>query len=235
MTAKKPANVCKAFLSSCTNHTLNWDKVFPKGIKGIFIAGTDTGVGKTVATAFLGECLRAQGVNCGVMKPISAGGRRDAILLKNSMGVTDKLDDINPVYFRRSLAPFVASRLEKKKVNIKKILQAYKKLRKKYDILLVEGVGGLLVPITEKIYTVDLARIFGLPLIIVARPGLGTINHTLLSIECARKKGIKVFGFLFSRAQGKIWKLAEKTNAQIISNLTGVSFLGVIPHITQWK
>lgn len=196
-------------------------------LKGIFITGTDTGVGKTRVACLIAEELRKNGASIGVMKPISSGGREDAISLKEASGVEDTLDDINPVYFKKALAPWVAAR---RKINLGKILRSYKKLRQRRNFLIVEGAGGLLVPITEKFYMADLVKMFGLPLLIVSRPGLGSINHTLLTIRCARQYGLKVLGFVMNYTKQSKKGLAEKTNPKVISRLGKVRFLGEVPY-----
>lgn len=198
--------------------------------KGIFITGTDTCVGKTYIARIIAEGLKKKGVSVGVMKPISSGGREDAILLKKSAGVDDPLDDINPVYFKKPLAPWVAATLQKKSVNLTKILNSYKNLCRRYKFLLVEGAGGLLVPITKNLYMADIARMFGLPIIIVSRPGIGTINHTLLTINCARQYGLKVLGFVVNYTNRCKKGLAERTNPSVISKLGRIRFLGVLPY-----
>ncbi len=199
------------------------------GYKGIFITGTDTSVGKTKVACVIAEDLRKKGISVGVMKPISSGGRRDALLLRKSAGVDDPLNDINPVYFKEPLAPLVASKIEKKEISLTKIIRAYKDLCQRHNFLIVEGTGGLMVPITNNMYMADLAKMFGLPLVIVSRPGLGTINHTLLTINCARQYGLKILGFVvdYTRDGGK--GLAEKTNPEIIRKLGKIKFLDNSP------
>lgn len=208
---------------------------FPANIhreyKGIFITGTDTGVGKTQAAGLIAKGLREKGISVGVMKPVASGGRKDALLLKNAAGVDDPIDDINPVYLKKPLAPQVAVKFEKKRINLDKILKVYKKLCRRHNFLVVEGAGGLLVPIKQNIYIVNLARELNLPLVIVSRPGLGTINHTLLTIDCAKRYGLKVLGFIINYTKPCRKGLAEKTNPGIISKLGKVRFLGNIPYM----
>jgi dethiobiotin synthetase len=198
--------------------------------KGVFITGTDTGVGKTIVSGVICRTLNKKTDSIGVMKPISCGDREDALFLKKISGVNDSLNDINPIFFKMPLAPYVASKAEKKKINFNKIKNAYKKLSKKYNFLIVEGVGGLLVPITKNIYIADLVKMVDLPLIIVARPGLGTINHTLLTIKCAREKGLKVLGFITNYSTNRKSGLAENTSASVISKIGKIKFLGSIPY-----
>lgn len=201
-----------------------------KKYNGIFITGTGTGVGKTTVAGIIAHRLREKGISVGVMKPISCGSRRDALSLKKIADVTDSIDEINPIYLKKPLAPLVSAGFENKRINLDKILTAYKKLCQRYNFLIVEGAGGLLVPITKKIYMADLARMFGLPLIIVSYPGIGSINHTLLTINCARSYGLEILGFVFDYTNPCKKGLAEKTNPEVISTLGRVRFLGNVPY-----
>jgi len=192
---------------------------------GIFITGTDTGVGKTYVTAWLARNLMAQGFDVGVMKPISTGPLKenDAVYLKKTLELKDSLDLINPIRLKHPLAPLPAAKIENRKLNIENIFRAYKKLLKRHDLILVEGIGGVLVPITKKYFVADLIKDLGLPAIIVARAGLGTINHTLLTVEALKKRKISVLGIILNGFKGK--DLAEKTNAEVIEKISGVPVL----------
>ena len=207
-------------------------------MQGIFITGTDTGVGKTVATLVLATLLQDQGYNVGVMKPVQCGGD-DAAFLKKSLRLSDQLVEINPCFAREPLSPHLAFRGEKRKIDVEKIRAAYGRLKQRHDIVLVEGAGGLMVPLTHDYFVADLIRDMELELIIVARLGLGTINHTLLTIGQARSQGIEVRGVLFSEASprkhGIPWAtlpgLPEKTNPQAVRTLGNVELLGTIPYL----
>ena len=199
-------------------------------MKGIFITGTDTGVGKTVAALVLGTLLREQGYNVGVMKPVQCGGD-DARFLKKSLHLKDGLSDINPCLSREPLSPHLAFQREKRKIDVEKILSAYERLKEKHEIVLVEGAGGLMVPLREDYFVADLAWDLGLELMIVARPGLGTINHTLLTIAQARGHGLSVRGVIFSEASNRKRGIPEKTNPDVIRRLGNVPILGTIPHL----
>lgn len=203
--------------------------------KGIFVTGTDTEVGKTIVSAIIVKQLREEGINVGVMKPVSTGSRKDAIYLKKTAGVGDSLEIINPLFLKKPLAPFVAARIDKKKVDLERIWQAYKILKKKYDFLVIEGAGGLFVPVTKKVYIINIAKRFGFPLVIVSRPGLGTINHTLLSAYCARNYGLNVAGFVINYRKPYKKGIAEETNPDVISKLGKIRLLGVVPYIKDLK
>jgi dethiobiotin synthetase len=200
--------------------------------RGLFITGTDTGVGKTVVAAGLVASLRNSGVDIGVMKPIETGfslGSSDAFFLKRVAGVDDPLENICPYRFKFPLSPYTAAQLEKASIRLDKIRQAYHRLMKRHQGILVEGAGGLLVPITRKMTMADLALRLNLPLLIVARTSLGTLNHTLLTVEVARRRGVKVAGVIFNHLVQRRG-LAERTNPSVIKDFLSVPILGEIPY-----
>ncbi len=190
-----------------------------------FVTGTDTGVGKTAVASALALCLQEQGYSVVVMKPLATGGGENypKSILKS-----------DPVFcFRAPLSPYAASLLEKKTISAKKILGAYRALRKKYDVVIVEGIGGLLVPIKKNYFVADLAREMKLPLLIVARPGLGTLNHTLMTIKTAQSYKLPIAGIIFNHVQPSSDDVSEKTNAKILQKLTNVPVLGTLPYDPQ--
>jgi dethiobiotin synthetase len=199
-------------------------------ISAVFITGTDTGVGKTHVTAAL---LRAM-PGAGAFKPIAcgAGGRNDAKIYRRLMNNAAPLELINPVYLRHPLAPSVAARLEHRRIDLAKIYSAFYILRSSYRPLLVEGAGGLLVPIRRDYFVADLARELGLPVVIVARLSLGTINHTLLTVRQARAAGLRVAGVILNDTLGRRG-LAERTNVRAVPELAGAPLLGVVAHGAQ--
>ena len=199
---------------------------------GIFITGTDTGVGKTHVTALILSELRRRGVQAAAFKPIAcgAGGRRDAGIYAAIMNHEQSLDTINPVYLRHPLAPSVAAKLERKRIDLSRILRVYRRLAAEYAVILVEGAGGLLVPIRDNYFVADLARRLELPLLVVARLGLGTINHSLLTVRQARSMGLNVCGIVLNDTVGGRRGLAAKTNIQTVPKLCATPLLGVVPH-----
>lgn len=187
---------------------------------GVFITGTDTGVGKTFVAKGIVNALRAQGYKVAAMKPIVTG----------SMNDVNKLGAENIYAFKAPLAPSVAGRLENKRISIEKILSAYKKLCNENDFVVVEGIGGLLVPIKKGYFVSDLIKDMDIPAIIVARPGLGTINHTLLTVKHAQNVGIKVLGIIFNEAQKTKTGICERTNPKEIERESGVPILGYVKY-----
>ncbi|MBI5400451.1 dethiobiotin synthase [Candidatus Saganbacteria bacterium] len=194
----------------------------------MFITGTDTGVGKTFVTSLIAQHFRSDGLDVGVMKPISTGpaNENDAVWLKKTLQLDDPIDLINPISLKHPLAPYPAATMDNRQLTMSPIFKAYKKLCKLHDMILVEGIGGVLVPITKNYFVADMIKDFGLPTIIVARAKLGTINHTLLTIAALKKRKIPILGVIINGYTGK--ELAEKTNAQMISKFGKVPILAKI-------
>jgi dethiobiotin synthetase len=191
---------------------------------GVFITATDTGVGKTYITEQIARTLIDLGVDVGAMKPFSAGPKaeNDAVYLKSKLKLKDPLTLINPISVKQPLAPYAAN----KHLKLNKVFKAYKQLEAKHDLVLVEGVGGALVPLTQKYFVADLIKDLNLPAIIVARAGLGTINHTFLTIEALNKRNIAIMGIIMNGFTGK--ELSEKNNAEVIEELAGVTVLAKV-------
>lgn len=205
--------------------------------RGLFVTGTDTGVGKTFVAAGLAALLRRRGIDVGVMKPISTGGSpsEDALMLARAAGADDAMEEINPVCFPEPLAPTVAARRCGGTVELEKVWRAFHAISRRHKFIIVEGIGGLLVPLAEGLAVADLAKGMGLPVLIVARAGLGTINHTLLTIEAARSRGLRVAGVVLNQAEPGAWGASEETNAGEIEAHGGVAVLGVIRYCERAK
>ena len=204
---------------------------------GIFITGTDTEIGKTVVAGGLAAAIKAAGVDVGVMKPIASGGvehkgrivSEDAIFLKGAAQVDDALDLINPICLRQPLAPSVAAEIEGVSIDLRQIDEAFAELCQRHEFVVVEGVGGIAVPICEEILVADMAQRFQLPLLIVARPNLGTINHTVLTVEFAKFYSLEICGIVLNASQEESKGLAEKTNPKELERLTNLPILGTVP------
>ncbi len=195
--------------------------------RAFFITATDTGAGKTTAIKVLATLLKDQGLDVGIMKPVQCGGD-DAKSLKEFLQSTDPLEEINPYLAKEPCSPHIAFARERIQVHKDKIISIFQKLRRRHDVLLVEGAGGLMVPIREDYLVADLVKDLGLELVIVSRLGLGTINHTLLTIDKAQEMGITVCGVLFSETHKKTGGVPEKTNPAAIKQLSKVDGLGII-------
>ncbi len=207
-------------------------------MNGLFITGTDTGVGKTEVAAALARVLSRRGLRVAVMKPVATGcvrrnGRlisEDAEKLRRACGTTEPAELICPFRFEPPVAPAVARGLSPQgtvPVSLDRIERIFRELSARHDVVLVEGIGGLMVPLDGRHTVSDLARRLGLPVLVVGRAGLGTLNHTLLTVETARSAGLKVAGVVLN-GQSQRPSLAEKTNPGILRKW-GVPVLGVIP------
>lgn len=204
--------------------------------KGYFITGTDTAVGKTFVTAGIAAALKEKRINVGVMKPVETGcpenaGKlepQDALCLKNAAGVNDELDLINPYRFKAPLAPSIASRLEGKDIDLKRIKKCYDALAIKHSIMLVEGAGGLLAPLNEKETIADLVKLLGLPLIVIAESRLGAINHTLLTVKHAQSVGMEVKGIILNYPALSLNETLS-ANQEEIKRLANIPVLGELP------
>lgn len=202
--------------------------------KGFFITGTDTGVGKTVVTACLLSLFRKYRLSAGVMKPIETGVTKqtlsDAEFLIKAAGADSAIADVSPIRFKTPASPYQASQLEKRGIDIKIILRKFRELADRHEYMLVEGVGGILAPITEKYLVIDLIRELRLPLIVVCRHTLGTLNHTLLTLRTAQAEGITVRGIIFNQSAPKNSAI-EKAQPDLLRKLTKVPILGECPYI----
>ena len=160
--------------------------------KVVFITGTDTGVGKTVLTGLLLAHLRGAGCNAFAVKPFSAGGLRDAVLFNRLQGNELPMDLVAPFRFSEPVAPLVSLRKQHANIELQRVLEKIRLALRRSELLLVEGIGGLLVPIAKGLTVSDLIFALGCPVIVVARNHLGTINHTLLTVQVLRTMSINV-------------------------------------------
>lgn len=199
-------------------------------VDGIFITGTGTEIGKTVIAGGIAASLKHAGVNVGVMKPISTGDTTDAQFLKHTAQVDDPLVLINPIQLLHPLAPSVSARLEGKQIDLLAIEATFTKLKQKYDFVIVEGVGGIAVPIKDNFLVAHLISQLKLPILIVAEAGLGTINHTVLTVAFAKQFNLQIAGIVLNLYCPKTAGLAEQTNSAEIERLTQVPVVGVVPY-----
>jgi dethiobiotin synthetase len=207
---------------------------------GVFITGTDTGVGKTVIAAGLTGILRQAGVKASYFKPVQSGGIKrhgkvlspDLTFVQAVVGLEEDDLLLNPVCLEPPLAPSVAAEVSGRPIDLNHILEVYRRLGDSYDFLVVEGAGGLYVPLIGTEFLIaDLIKLLELPVIIVARAGLGTINHTALTVKAAEAFDLQVQGVIINFSSKPKNTLAEKSNPAIIERLTGKPILGIIPYI----
>ena len=208
-------------------------------MQGYFITGTDTSVGKTVVTASLANLFKNRGENVGVMKPIETGvdpecsssANSDAKFLIEVTGVQDALEDVCPYRLKAPASPYQAARIEGKELDPEKLLERFRALQSKHSMMLVEGIGGLLVPITQRYNVTDLALQMNLPLIIVSRIQIGTLNHTLLTINAARQHGLKVAGVILNPVHEGELDTIEEEQGSLIEEFSDTPILGTCPYI----
>lgn len=195
-------------------------------MKAFFITGTDTGVGKTYISCLIAKSLKEEGVRVGVMKPIETGCKKkgktllplDGIKLKKASGADDPIDLIVPYRFHYPLSPYLASILEGRKINIKRIRNTYYKISNKYDIVIVEGAGGILTPIKKNFTYIDLIKELNLTGIIVASNRLGAINHILLTVDLLNRNGLSPLCIILNNLTPHK-NIAQKTNFLSLKNL----------------
>lgn len=204
---------------------------------GLFITGTDTGVGKTLVAGAIARLLSQQGLRVGVFKPIATGCRHDrggliasdAEFLAYCADSSISLHVITPVCYTIPAAPILCIEREHRPMDYEAIAAAYTWLASEFDVVIVEGIGGALVPITETETILDLAVEFDLPAVVVARPNLGTINHTLLTLEALRRAGLPPAGVVINGYDALRADLAEETAPEIIARFGQTSILAVVP------
>lgn len=205
-------------------------------MRGVFVTGTDTGVGKTVVAAAICAALAARGERVGAFKPVVTGvddppdpvWPRDHELLASAAGGLQTPEQVTPLTFGPPLSPHYAAELAGTTIDPEQIRTAARDASRDADALVCEGVGGLLVPIADGYSVRDLAVDLGLPLVIVARTGLGTINHTLLTVEAARVAGLAVAGIVMTPWAADPEPI-EESNRATVERLSGVAVSGLPP------
>ena len=210
---------------------------------GIFIAGTDTNVGKTVVTAAVGLALQQTGAKVGIMKPVETGATpdntdSDVRRLRNVFAPYRNVDVRNVYSFPQPVAPLEAARTAQQRIDVDAILNACRETAVDRDSMLVEGIGGILVPLNATHDVRDLIRLLGLPCLIVGRTGLGSINHTRLTLMGLREAGIPILGILLNHTDITPEEQQAST-LMLIRELSDVPVLGPLPfqpHMnSQWE
>jgi dethiobiotin synthetase len=206
-------------------------------MKGIFLTGTDTDIGKTTIATSMASLLRKKGVDVGVMKPFATGDRvysskyksKDSALLARAAQVKDPDEEINPFFYSIPTAPFTAAKMQAEKEPIvEDAVRIYRQLAAKHDFMIVEGIGGIMVPLTKKQYVAHFAKLLDLPIMIVAGCKLGTINHTLLTVKVCDDFGLNVLGIIINGLPVKA-SLLKRQTIETISELSKLKILCVVP------
>ena len=206
-------------------------------MRGVFITGTGTGVGKTAVAAGLAYALRERKVDVAAMKPFATASRayssrfksHDTAILAEAAGAGEPDDILNPFFYRLPASPLTAAQATGQPLaRIEKALDAMRELGGTHDFVIVEGIGGIMVPLNEKEFVADFARRAGLPVIIVSLAALGTLNHTVLTVRACREFGLDVLGIIVNKMPKKPSVVEQKT-PETLERLTGIPVLGVLP------
>ena len=211
--------------------------VLPRA-RGLFITGTDTGVGKTIVAGAIARILSKRGFKVGVFKPVATGCRRrreglvslDAEFLSFCVDSDLPLSVINPVSYSIPAAPAVCEKREKRPVDVAAIQTAYRHICATSDFVVVEGIGGVRVPITQGLDVLGLIKAMALPVVVVTRPQLGTINHTLLTIDAVRSASLNLVGLVISGYDARTATPAEETAAKVLAEWGQTRVLAVVPY-----
>ncbi|MFN3681475.1 MAG: dethiobiotin synthase [Nitrospira sp.] len=207
--------------------------------RGIFVTGTDTGVGKTVVSAALSIALTRLGFRVGVMKPIETGtspaclSQSDAARLRQAVGCQAPLNTISPYRFSLPVAPITAAKHTRRTISLPLLHRRYRQLAQQHDWMVVEGVGGALVPISANRDVTDVILQFHLPAVIVGRSGVGGINHARLTIEALHRRKIPIIALVLNRpipVRSSLERTQEHSTVEVLRRLTGVPVLGPLPH-----
>ena len=205
-------------------------------LNSLFITGTDTDVGKTYITAGLSVVLRKMGIDVGVMKPFAAGSAQkkgykseDVEILSRAAQVYDPETLVNPQFFPIPASPYTAWKNLKTKPKVSTILSSFKKLSKLHDVLLVEGMGGIMTPILQDYYITHLIKQMRIPAVIVTRSKVGTINHTIMTVKMCEKYKIPVKGIIINDFDSDGYKIRELSRD--LKNLLEIPIIGSIPFI----
>ncbi len=210
-------------------------------MKSYFITGTDTGVGKTTITTAIAAVLRKRGIDVGVMKPVATGvptkiGFRseDVMLLHNAAMTNDDEKIINPIFLPLPASPYDAAKILNTEIDVTTVFEAYKHLVMSHQTVLVEGIGGIMTPITRNFFVADMIKCMGLEAIVITRSTLGTINHTMMTIEICKKYQIPVKGLIINYVDEKNGPV-EKNAPSTLHELSDLPILGIIPFVKDYQ
>lgn len=205
-------------------------------MSGVFVTGTDTGVGKTIVAAGIAGAMKRDGINVGVMKPIATGIPKengfkssDAELLAKIADSTDPESEINPIFLPLEASPLTASRTLNMDIKLDRVFSAFKSLTGKHEFVIVEGIGGVMVPIKQDYFVIDMIKEMNMPVLVVSRAALGTLNHTLLTVRACREYDLNVAGIVINGVRSN--NIIERTAGEIIHELTGMFVIGSIPFV----
>jgi len=205
-------------------------------LESLFISGTDTDIGKTYVTAGLAVTFRMMGIDVGVMKPFAAGKAQkkgfkseDVEILANAAQVSDPEKLLNPQFFPIAASPYTAWMNLKTKPRINSVLSSFKTLSKAHSMMLVEGMGGIMTPILKNYFVIDLIKDMKIPSVLVTRTKVGTVNHTIMTVQMCQKYKIPIKGIIINDFDSDGYKIQELTRD--LKSLTRIPILGAIPFI----
>jgi len=209
---------------------------------GLFVTGTDTDVGKTVVAAALTAVLRARNVDAVPMKPVQTGCRRAGrrlvapdlefcLAVCGLRATVAEKERMAPYRFAPACSPHLAARRAGRRIGFARVRKRYGELAADHAFVVVEGAGGVMVPVAGKRLMTDMMHTLGVPVVLVARSGLGTINHTLLSVEALRRSGLDVLGIVFNDVPARGPAHIARDNKRTIARLSGLPVLGHLPRL----
>lgn len=206
-------------------------------VNGIFVTGTDTDVGKTMISSGIAAVLKEKKIDVGVFKPLLSGIARedpasDTSWLKQLSQTSLSYEEITPFALKEPLAPYVAAKLEGKSIRMEEVVRHWENIKGKHEFFIVEGAGGISVPLGEDFLVSDLIKALKLPIVIVARPNLGTVNHIFLTVQYAKSQSLSIAGIVLNGINEHP-DLAEKTNPELIEKLCSVPILGITPKLKE--
>ncbi|HEY7506729.1 MAG TPA: dethiobiotin synthase [Nitrososphaera sp.] len=205
-------------------------------MRGVFITGTDTGIGKTMISSGLAWALKQRQVDVGVMKPFATANRifskkyksHDTFILAKAAQTSEPDSELNPFFYRKAASPLMASEiLGMQAPSLEEALEAFGKIASRHEFVIVEGIGGIMVPIAEKRVIGDFAKMLALPVIIVSSPLLGTLNHTMLTVMACRSLELDIAGIIINKMPLRP-SIVEAKAPRMIEEITGVRVLAVI-------
>ncbi len=207
-------------------------------MKSFFVTGTDTGIGKTAFTCGLASLLRVSGIDVGVMKPFATGipqkngfQSEDVSMLVRSSGVSDPESLVNPYFFAIPASPYSAAKKLGRQIDLDLVLSSFDKLRSIHDVVLVEGIGGIMTPILKDYFVIDLIKDLNLDAVVVTGSKIGTINHTILAVDACKKHGIRIPGLIINQTDKNGYDLDEL--GQDLTSLSGVDAISKIPNLVK--
>ena len=209
-------------------------------MKSIFVTGTDTDIGKTCISAGIALALKKSGINVGVMKPFMCGisqktgfSHDDVTTLTNAANVNDPRELVNPFFFPISASPYTAAKNLGVKINIKQVLDSYEKLSEIHDVMLIEGIGGIMTPILRDFSVIDLIKNLHTNTLIITSSKIGTVNHTVMTCKLCKNLGIPVKGLIINNFQSEGYPIPQLERD--LNDLTDLPILCSLPHVNNFN